>query len=183
MSDEFSETDEWPVPQGWMRHQAETGLAPPQNGTLRPNDDRTVWRDRGVRIAALETENTELRADALRLDEAIGRVLALAYDARRNSGGSFTANVDVLSLERALEGSALLAPSPASTTGEAPRGFDLLRSPSADEPDVMCGLEPSIPVVDIAVPVSSGEAGPGEALPPMPYWDAPVVAPSAEDQP
>lgn len=70
MTDEFAETDEWPAPEGWMRHQAETGLVPPRNATRRPADDRLVWRDRGARIAALEAENVQLRAQAT-LDRAI----------------------------------------------------------------------------------------------------------------
>lgn len=73
----------------------------------RAPSDLTVWRDRGLIIAAQQTRIAQLEAQIARLDDAIGSVVRLAYDARRNSGGSFTAKVDVLSIERALAGTSV----------------------------------------------------------------------------
>lgn len=57
--------------------------------------DLTVWRDRGVIIAQQQARIAQLEAQ-------IARVEALAANARKNSGGSFTAQVDALSIERAI---------------------------------------------------------------------------------
>lgn len=50
MTDPYAETDEWPTPPTHARP-----------ATVGDERARVVWRDRGVRIAALEAENAELR--------------------------------------------------------------------------------------------------------------------------
>jgi hypothetical protein len=145
-ADPFAETDEWPTPDRWTLH-AETGLTPLSRPTHSPNDDRVVWRDRGVRIAALEAENAELLlllADETYREEGGLIVVGQLVDARNRAEAAEAALLRVRALREGIEALhemqvemgvqpwceadgkpwpcptiALLVSPPAATTGEA----------------------------------------------------------------